>query len=71
MVDQKRFFSVAAFAASCAMLASSALAQTCRAGIEASNPTSAYVINTSIGTVIDTRTGLMWDRCPLGRSGVN
>jgi Protein of unknown function (DUF1566) len=43
------------------------LAQTCVAGIQASNPTSTYVINGV--TVTDSRTGLMWDRCELGLSG--
>lgn len=46
------------------------LAQTCAAGVQASNPTSVYVIDGAIGTVTDTRTGLMWDRCARGLSGV-
>ena len=45
-------------------------AQTCVAGIQASNPTSVYVIDSGNGTVTDTRTGLMWDRCARGLSGV-
>ena len=49
--------------------ASLALAQTCVSGIQASNPTSVYFVNSVIGTVIDSRTGLMWDRCALGQSG--
>ena len=47
------------------------LAQTCVAGIQASNPTGVYVIDSVIGTVADTRTGLMWDRCARGQSGVD
>ena len=45
-------------------------AQTCVAGIQASNPTSVYVVDSANGTVTDTRTGLMWDRCARGLSGV-
>ena len=59
--------------AACAMLAFFSpwtLAQTCVAGIQASNPTSVYVVDSVNGTVTDTRTGLMWDRCALGQSGV-
>ena len=48
-----------------------AQAQTCVAGIQASNPTSVYVIDSANGTVTDTRTGLMWDRCARGLSGVS
>lgn len=44
-------------------------AQTCTAGVRASNPTDVYVIDAVNGTVTDTRTGLMWDRCPRGQSG--
>ncbi len=33
------------------------LAQTCAAGVQASNPTSVYVIDSANGTVTDTRTG--------------
>ena len=58
----------------CAMLALFSpwtLAQTCVAGIQASNPTSVYVVDSATGTVFDTRTGLMWDRCALGQSGVS
>ena len=57
----------------CAMLALFSpwtLAQTCVAGIQASNPTSVYVVDSANGTVTDTRTGLMWDRCARGLSGV-
>jgi Protein of unknown function (DUF1566) len=43
-------------------------AQTCTARVRASNPTDVYVIDTVNGTVTDTRTGLMWDRCPRGQS---
>ena len=46
------------------------LAQTCVAGIQASNPASVYVVDSANGTVTDTRTGLMWDRCARGLSGV-
>lgn len=56
---------------SLALFASWTAAQTCVAGVQASNPTSVYVINSAMGTVTDTRTGLMWDRCALGQSGIN
>ena len=46
------------------------LAQTCVAGVQASNLTSFYVIDSGNGTVTDTRTGLMWDRCARGLSGI-
>ncbi len=39
--------------------------------MQASNPTSVYVIDSVNSTMTDTRTGLMWDRCALGHSGVN
>jgi hypothetical protein len=44
-------------------------AQTCAAGVRASNPSSVYVIDAANGTVTDTRTGLMWDQCARGLSG--
>jgi hypothetical protein len=43
----------------------------CLEFMQASNPTSVYVIDSVNSTVTDTRTGLMWDRCALGFSGVN
>lgn len=42
-------------------------AQTCEAGTVASKPTIQYSI--ANGTVIDLRTGLMWDQCPWGQTG--
>jgi hypothetical protein len=45
-------------------------AQTCVVGVRASNPSSTYEIDVPNGTVTDVRTGLMWDRCPRGQSGV-
>jgi len=48
---------------------SQALAQTCASGVRASNPASVYVVDNANGTVTDSRTGLMWDRCALGLSG--
>lgn len=60
--------------AACTMLASYSPwthALPCLEYMLASNPTSVYVIDSVNGTVTDTRTGLMWDRCPLGVSGVN
>ena len=47
-----------------------AQAQTCVAGTQASNPASVYVVDSANGTVTDTRTGLMWDGCARGLSGV-
>ncbi len=52
-----------------ALLSPWALAQTCVAGTQASNPMSVYVIDNVNGTVTDRRTGLMWDRCARGQSG--
>lgn len=46
-------------------------AQTCVAGVQASNPSSVYVIDSVNGNVTDSRSGLMWDRCALGQSGVS
>jgi Protein of unknown function (DUF1566) len=47
------------------------LAQTCVGRVQPSNPSAVYAVNESNGTVTDTRTGLIWDRCVLGRSGPN
>lgn len=55
---------------SLALFAPWTAAQTCVAGIQASNPASVYVVDSANGTVTDTRTGLMWDRCARGLSGV-
>ena len=55
---------------SLALFAPWAAAQTCVAGIQASNPASVYVVDSANGTVTDTRTGLMWDRCARGLTGV-
>jgi hypothetical protein len=44
-------------------------AQTCVAGIRASNPSSVYIVDAANGTVTDNRTALMWDQCPRGLSG--
>jgi Protein of unknown function (DUF1566) len=44
-------------------------AQSCVAGTRASNPSSIYEVDVVNGTVTDTRTALMWDRCPLGQTG--
>lgn len=33
------------------------------------HPTNAYLIDSANGTVTDTRSGLMWDRCARGQSG--
>lgn len=42
----------------------------CQAGAgAATNPNSAYVVDSANGTVTDTRSGLMWDQCPSGLSG--
>jgi Protein of unknown function (DUF1566) len=60
--------------AACTMLASYSPwthALPCLEFMLASNPTSVYVIDSVNSTVTDTRTGLMWDRCALGSSGVN
>ena len=52
------------------LFSSWSVAQTCVAGIQASSPTSVYVVDSVNGTVIDSRAGLMWDRCARGLSGV-
>ena len=64
-------FTVAMVAASLAALAplGAVNAQTCVGTIRPSNPSSVYVIDTANGLVTDTRTGLMWDRCPSGLFG--
>lgn len=54
---------------SVAMFTPLASAQTCVAAVQASNPTSAYVVDSGNGTVTDSRTGLMWDQCARGLSG--
>lgn len=44
-------------------------AQTCAPSIVAVNPTSAYSV--TAGVVVDGRSGLMWDQCAWGQSGLN
>ncbi len=63
------FYRLVAFT-SLALFAPWTAAQTCVTGIQASNPASIYVVDSANGTVTDTRTGLMWDRCARGLSGV-
>jgi Protein of unknown function (DUF1566) len=58
------------FSAVLALCSTCAQAQTCVSGTQASNPSSVYAIDGINGTVTDTRTGLMWDRCVRGLSGV-
>jgi len=55
---------------SLALFAPWTAAQTCVTGIQASNPASVYVVDSANGMVTDIRTGLMWDRCARGLSGV-
>jgi Protein of unknown function (DUF1566) len=66
------YFSAAAGVLTTLLLLSfpAAHAQTCVGGVRASNPSSTYEIDVPNGTVTDVRTGLMWDRCPRGQSGV-
>jgi hypothetical protein len=40
-------------------------------GWQSSNPTRAYAVSAVSGTVLDTRTMLLWDQCPFGLSGAN
>lgn len=63
------FYRLVAFT-SLALFAPWTSAQTCVTGIQASNPESVYVVDSANGTVTDTSTGLMWDRCARGLSGV-
>jgi hypothetical protein len=41
-------------------------AQTCYTSVEVTTPTGRFIINTD-GTVSDTQTGLMWQRCSYGQ----
>ncbi len=52
----------------CWLAAPLAQAVTCQGGITASNPDDAYTVNPD-GTVTDTRSGLIWDRCAWGQTG--
>ena len=45
--------------------------QSCSDYIPDKTPVSRYIVDTDKGTVTDTETGLMWQQCSLGLSGVN
>lgn len=63
-----RNYSATFVAMLCALVThTSALAQSCVAGVRTSNPSSFYVV--ASGTATDLRSGLMWDQCPWGQSG--
>lgn len=63
-----RSYSATFVAMLCALgTSASALAQSCAAGVRASNPSSFYIV--ASGTATDLRSGLMWDQCPWGQSG--
>ncbi len=48
-----------------------AFAQTPATDVKANTSIGAFVIDSAKGTVTDTRSGLMWDRCALGQSGLD
>ena len=62
---------VLSLALSATLAGGSALAQTCQPNIRATTPASQFVVDAAKGTVLDTKTGLMWKRCAEGRSGAN
>jgi len=49
----------------------STAAQTCQPHIRATAPDSRYTVDAAQGTVLDTKTGLMWKRCAEGQSGTD
>ncbi len=49
-------------------LASHALL-TCATGLVASTPTTDFAIDSSVGTALHSKTGLMWDSCSYGQTG--
>lgn len=51
-------------------LASSAMAQTCYPNVATAKPSTIYQDNGD-GTVTDTRTELIWQKCSLGQSGAD
>ena len=53
------------------ILAVPVLAQTCNPHIRETTPATQFVIDVGKGTVLDTKTGLMWKRCSEGMSGTN
>ena len=46
-------------------------AQVCNPNIRETSPTTQFVIDTKKGTVLDTKTGLMWKHCAEGLSGTD
>lgn len=46
-------------------------AQTCNPKVRPTTPTWRFVIDVNKGTVLDTKTGLMWRRCAEGSSGTD
>ena len=46
-------------------------AQTCNPKVRPTTPTWRFVIDVKKGTVLDTKTGLMWRRCAEGSSGTD
>ncbi|MGR8934918.1 MAG: Lcl C-terminal domain-containing protein [Gammaproteobacteria bacterium] len=51
------------------MAASAQAQQVCQPNIRETTPIAQFVVDSVAGTVLDTRTGLMWKRCAEGRSG--
>lgn len=51
-------------------LSHSVMAQTCSTKLQASTPTSRFMVNAN-GTVTDKQTGLMWKQCAEGLSGAD
>jgi hypothetical protein len=62
---------VLALALAGALAAPTVPAQTCNPAIRPSAPDARFIIDSNQGTVLDTKTGLTWKRCPEGRSGAH
>lgn len=69
-LDEVRFYDRALQASEVASLPS-ADRTFCQPGAAATNPNSAYVVDSANGTVTDSRSNLMWDQCAYGLSGAN
>jgi len=54
-----------------ALAAPTVPAQTCNPAIRPSAPDARFIVDSNKGTVLDTKTGLIWKRCPEGRSGAH
>jgi hypothetical protein len=62
---------VLALALAGALAAPTVPAQTCNPAIRPSAPDARFIVDSNKGTVLDTKTGLIWKRCAEGRSGAH